>query len=164
MPRYEELYKCAFGAWGYNSGIYNWQLKAIAVRPECQRRGLGRAMMEVVQQKVMLSQNTPSTWKHATPRKQRKRKCGERVSLLPTSDFPVFPTSWPSEMTPNTLPFTIGCSQATATNHKVVVDCHSQIAVRTPLFVVNFQVQSNKLFFFYSMFRLHPSSFPPSVP
>ena len=53
VPKYEELYESAFGAWGYNAGINNWQLKAIAVRPEHRRRGLGRALMDAVQKKVM---------------------------------------------------------------------------------------------------------------
>ncbi|KAF9781258.1 hypothetical protein BJ322DRAFT_263899 [Thelephora terrestris] len=86
ISKYEELYKSAFGAWGYNAGINNWQLKAIAVLQECRGRGLGKALMEVVHRK------------------------------------------------------------ATASNHKVVVDCHSQIAVRF-FHKLGFQHQSVKNFF-----------------
>lgn len=52
------------------------------------------------------------------------------LSLFPRPHPPLFPTSQSSEMTSNTSPFAVGNSQATTSNHKVVVDCHSQIAVR----------------------------------
>ncbi|KAF9648303.1 hypothetical protein BDM02DRAFT_2321535 [Thelephora ganbajun] len=132
IPRYEELYKSAFGARGYNASISNWQLKAIAVRPEYQRRGLGRALIEAVQQKVTFSQSSlfPWAWNRTMFRVHQQRSSGAGI---PFSRLPA-----PSEMAPNMFPFTVGCSQAMTSNHKVVVDCHSQITVRVPSFAAAF--------------------------
>lgn len=130
LPKYEELYESAFGAWGYNAGINNWQLKAIVVRPEHRRRGLGRALMEVVQQKVTSSKLLVPHGPETTPLPGYP---GDAAAPSP-SHVPFLT----SDMKLDTFSFTIGCPQATASNHKVVVDCHSQIAVRAPSFVAAF--------------------------
>ena len=41
--------------------------------------------MEIVQQKVKLSQNTPFSWNQG----QQKKDCGDRGNSLPTSNLPV---------------------------------------------------------------------------
>ena len=93
--------------------------------------------MEVVQQKVMfLKLLTPRDLETAPPPRAHRESCG--AIPLPTSPPTPFPTSRSSEMISNTSPFTVGHSQATASNHKVVVDCHSQIPVRVPSFAAAF--------------------------
>ena len=74
-----------------------------------------------------VSQNIPSSW-------ARNRNTSDYTedATVPSSfsRHVPFPTCRSSEMAPNTFSFTVGCPQATASNHKVVADCHSQIAVR----------------------------------
>ena len=84
VPKYEELYESAFGAWGYNACINNWQLKAIAVRPEYRRRGLGRALMEVVQQRVM-------SQKSCLLMNSKPRHCPGTPRMLQCNPLPTFP-------------------------------------------------------------------------
>jgi hypothetical protein len=86
--------------------------------------------MEVVQQKVMFPKILAPRVLETAPFSEHTKDPAV-PSFLPRPHPPPFPTSRSSGMTSNISPFTI--SQATASNHKVVVDCHSQIAVRALL-------------------------------
>ena len=112
--------------------------------------------MEVVQQKV-------TSFLHGLETQQNFQHIAKAVvvesNTLLTPHLPAFPTIRPSEMASDTFPFIVGCAQATASNHKVVADCHSQIAVRASPLAVTFPELIQRMSF-YVMFRSPPNLVP----